>query len=145
VIVSQTWDGGQTWSAPAAIALPRDQFMPWAAYDGDGRLRVGFFDRSYDPANHRYGFTVATETSAGSLTFTESQATSALSDPTEGNAWFRTTVDASFANATRFIGDYSGVAAVENDVVVSWTDLRNQVCLFGTCAAGQTQFVARMP
>src|SRR5438093_293067 len=109
VIVSQTWDGGATWSPPAAITLPRDQFMPWAAYDGDGRLRVGFFDRSYDPANHQYGFTVASETSPGSLTFTEAQATTALSDPTQGNAWFRTTVDQNFPNATRFVGDYSGV------------------------------------
>jgi hypothetical protein len=145
VIVSQTWDGGQTWSAPAAIALPRDQFMPWAAYDETGRLQVGFFDRSYDPANHEYGYTVATETSAGALTFTEAEATTALSDPTQGNAWFRTTVDPSFPNATRFIGDYSGIAAVGDDVVASWTDLRDQVCLFGECAAGQTQFAARMP
>jgi hypothetical protein len=145
VIVSQTWDGGETWSPPTAIALPRDQFMPWAAYDSTGRLRVGFFDRSYDAANHMYGYTVATENSPGSLTFTEAQATSERSDPTQGNAWFRATVDPDFPNATRFIGDYSGIAAVGNDVVVSWTDLRDQVCLFGTCAAGQSQFVARMP
>jgi len=145
VIVSQTRDGGATWSAPSAIALPRDQFMPWAAYDSRGRLRVGFFDRSYDAANHAYGYTVATETSPGSLTFTEAQATSALSDPTQGNAWFRTTVDPDFPNATRFVGDYSGVAAVGDDVVVSWTDLRDQVCLFGECAAGQSQFLVRMP
>ena len=78
-------------------------------------------------------------------TFTEAQATSTLSDPTQGNAWFRTTVDPDFPNATRFVGDYSGVAAVGDDVVVSWTDLRDQVCLFGECAAGQSQFLARMP
>jgi hypothetical protein len=145
VIVSQTWDGGDTWSAPSAIALPGDQFMPWAAYDDSGRLRVGFFDRSYDPANHRYGFTVATETSPGSLSFADAPASTALSDPTQGNAWFRVTADPDFPNATRFVGDYSGIAAVGNDVVVSWTDLRNQVCLFGECAAGQAQFVARVP
>jgi hypothetical protein len=145
VIVSQTRDGGETWSAPSAIALPRDQFMPWAAYDSTGRLRVGFFDRSYDAANHEYGYTVAAETSPASLTFTKTQATSALSDPTQGNAWFRTTVDPAFPNATRFIGDYSGVAAAGDDAVVSWTDLRDEVCLFGECAAGQSQFVARMP
>jgi len=145
VIVSQTWDGGETWSPPAAIALPRDQFMPWAAYDAGGRLRVGFFDRSYDPSNHAYGYTVATETSSGSLSFTEAEATSVLSDPTQGNRWFAATVDANFPDATRFIGDYSGVAAVGNDLVVSWTDLRNQACLGGLCAAGQTQYVARMP
>ena len=37
------------------------------------------------------------------------------------------------------------VTAVGNDVVVSWTDLRDQRCLGGLCAAGQTQYVARMP
>jgi hypothetical protein len=145
VIVSQTWDGGETWSSPAAIAIPNDQFMPWAAYDADGRLRVGFFDRSYDAANHGYGYTVATETSPGSLSFTRAQATSALSDPTQGNRWFAVTVDPDFPRATRFIGDYSGVAAVGDDVVVSWTDLRDQACLGGLCAAGQGQWVARMP
>ncbi|HEX9299526.1 MAG TPA: sialidase family protein [Actinomycetota bacterium] len=145
VIVSQTWDGGATWSAPAAIALPNDQFMPWAAYDSNGSLRVGFFDRSYDAANHEYGYTVATETSPGSLSFTEAEATSVLSDPTQGNAWFATTVDPDFPRATRFIGDYSGIAAVGADVVVSWTDLRDQACLLGGCAAGQGQYVAQIP
>ena len=145
VIVSQTWDGGETWSSPAAIAIPNDQFMPWAAYDADGRLRVGFFDRSYDAANHKYGYTVATETTPGSLSFSRAQATSALSDPTQGNAWFAVTVDPGSPRATRFIGDYSGVAAVGDDAVVSWTDLRDQACLLGGCAAGQEQWVALMP
>ena len=119
--------------------------MPWAAYDSDGLLRVGFFDRSYDAANHAYGYTLATETSPGSLSFTEAEATSVLSDPTQGNAWFAATVDPDFPRATRFIGDYSGIAAVGSDVVVSWTDLRDQACLFGACAAGQGQYVSLMP
>ena len=55
------------------------------------------------------------------------------------------TVDPNFPRATRSIGDYSGIAAVGGDVVVSWTDLRDQACLGGLCAAGQGQFVARMP
>ena len=119
--------------------------MPWAAYDAAGRLRVGFFDRSYDAANHEYGYTVATETAPGSLAFTEAEATSVLSDPTMGNQWFATTVDPDFPDATRFIGDYSGVAAVGSNVVVSWTDLRDQACLGGLCAAGQSEYVALMP
>src|SRR5437667_405808 len=67
IIVSQSFNGGQTWSAPAAIAVAGDQFMPWGAYAASGKLRIGYFDRSYDPANHMYGYTLATETSWGSL------------------------------------------------------------------------------
>ena len=59
IIVSQSFDGGRTWSAPAAVAVPLDQFMPWGAYDAGGRLHIGYFDRSYDPANHRYGYSLA--------------------------------------------------------------------------------------
>src|SRR5262249_8628117 len=54
VIVSESTDGGLTWSAPVALARPNDQFQPWAVYDADGRLQIGFYDRSYDPANHKY-------------------------------------------------------------------------------------------
>ena len=42
-----------------------DQFQGWGAYDANGLLRIGFFDRQYDAANHQYGYTLATETSAG--------------------------------------------------------------------------------
>jgi len=45
VIVSQSFDGGQTWSASVALRLSGDQFMPWGAYDRNGLLRIGFFDR----------------------------------------------------------------------------------------------------
>ncbi len=36
VIVSQSFDYGRTWSAPVAMALPGDQFMPWGVYDTAG-------------------------------------------------------------------------------------------------------------
>ncbi len=106
VVVSESTDGGATWSAPTAIALPGDQFMPWGAFDGSGSLRIGFFDRSYDAANHQYGYTLATETSPG--TFTETPVTTALSDPTANDRWFAQTAN----NATAFLGDYSNIAAI---------------------------------
>jgi hypothetical protein len=32
VIVSQSFDGGATWSAPIALAIPNDQFQPWGEW-----------------------------------------------------------------------------------------------------------------
>src|SRR5512143_309401 len=110
-IVSQSFDGGMTWSAPAAIAASGDQFMPWGAYDSTGLLRIGYFDRSYDPANHAYGYTLATEKSWGSLNFKTAQLTTSLSDPTQGTRWFSgRTPNPGFPHPTTFLGDYSGIA-----------------------------------
>src|SRR5215472_7120007 len=44
MVASQSFDGGHTWSAPTALALPGDQFQGWTVYDSNGLLRVGFFD-----------------------------------------------------------------------------------------------------
>jgi hypothetical protein len=125
IIVSQSFDGGATWSSPQALAIANDQFMPWAAYDGTGHLQIGYFDRSYDAANHLYGYTLASETTPGSLTFTTQQVTTALSDPVRNDAWFRRNVNPSYHNATGFIGDYSNIAILGNGGVGAfWTDLR---------------------
>jgi hypothetical protein len=129
VVVSESSDGGATWTAPTAIPLAGDQFMPWAAFDGSGTLRIGFFDRSYDPANHMYGYTIATETSAGH--FSTSQTSTALSDPSMNDRWFARNVDSAFPNATGFLGDYSNIAAIPgtaNGVVAYWTDMRLENC-----------------
>jgi hypothetical protein len=129
VVVSESTDGGATWSTPTAIALPGDQFMPWAVFDGSGKLRVGFFDRSYDAANHQYGYTLATETSPG--VFSEAPVTTGLSDPTTHDRWFARTVNAAFPQATAFLGDYGNIAAIpgsSSGVVAYWTDLRQENC-----------------
>jgi hypothetical protein len=138
IVISQSFDGGLSWSAPRVIAAPGDQFMPWAAYDLTGRLRIGYFDRSYDPANHRYGYTLATELTPGSLIFTRLQLTTQLSDPTRGNRWFAgITVNAAFPNPTSFLGDYSGIAVNGSAVAALWTDMREQSCFGLRCGAGQ--------
>ena len=129
VIVSESTDGGAHWSSPTAVALSGDQWMPWATFDGSGHLRIGFFDRSYDPANHMYGYTVATETSPG--VFSTSQVTSGLSDPTTNDRWFARSVDPGFPKATAFIGDYSNIAPIpgtSTGLVAYWTDLREENC-----------------
>jgi hypothetical protein len=129
VVVSESTDGGATWSAPTAVALSGDQWMPWATFDGSGQLRIGFFDRSYDPANHLYGYTVATETSPG--VFSTDQVTTELSDPTTHDRWFARSADPGFPQATGFIGDYSSIAPIpgtSTGVVAYWTDLRQENC-----------------
>jgi hypothetical protein len=147
LVVSQSFDGGQTWSAPVALTRLHDQFMPWATYDTGGHLRIGFFDRAYDPANHAYGYTLATESSPGSLSFTFTQVTTRRSDPTHADRWFSSfTANPAFPNPTAFLGDYSNIAALPTGGVVAyWTDMRNQVSLLGRTGAGEDAYFARQP
>ncbi len=144
--VSQSFDGGKTWSAPTILRSPGDQFMPWGAYSASGLLQIGYFDRSYDPANHKYGFTLATETSADSLKFNFAQVTTALSDPTKNDRWFSgTTVNSSFPHPTTFLGDYGNVGAFSSGSVSYWTDMRLNTCFTVRCGAGEDAFYAVNP
>jgi hypothetical protein len=143
IIVAQSFDGGQTWTSPTAIQVANDQFMPWSAYDETGRLQIGYFDRSYDSANHMYGYTLASEKTKGQLDFTFQQVSTTLSDPTQGDRWFRTTVNPAFPDATRFLGDYSGIATVPGQRVAAlWTDMRNSVTFLGGTGSGQDAYFA---
>ncbi len=146
VIVSQSFNGGATWSAPVAIVAAGDQFMPWGAYDVSGKLRIGYFDRSYDAANHKYGYTIATETSWGSLNFASSQVTTALSDPTRDTRWFSgRTPNPDFPHPTTFLGDYSGISILPTGVPALWTDLRETVCFGTRCGSGQDAYYGSTP
>lgn len=144
VIVSQSTDGGVTWSAPTALTAPGDQFMPWGAYDTSGKLRIGYFDRSYDAANHKYGYTLASETLAGSLQFAFTRISTKLSDPTQGDRWFSSrTANSSFPHPSTFLGDYSGITARPGGgVVLLWTDMRLSVCFGTRCGFGEDAFFA---
>ena len=146
VIVSQSTDGGAHWSPPTALELSGDQFMPWGAYDSNGLLRIGYFDRSADPANHAYNYSLATETGSQTLAFTEAAVSTVASDPTQGDRWFAATVNASFPHATSFLGDYSNIAATaDGGVVAYWTDMRNTACFAGTCRSGEDAYFAAAP
>jgi hypothetical protein len=146
VIVSQSFDRGRRWSTPAALALSGDQFMPWGAYDSDGILRIGLFDRHYDAANHMYDYSLTTESGSGTLSFSTSKVSTVSSDPTTGNRWFAPTLDPDFPFATAFIGDYSNIAAVPSGGVVAyWTDLREQACFGTRCGYGQDAYFAAVP
>jgi hypothetical protein len=144
VVVSESTDGGQTWSAPAAYQISGDQFMPWGAFDASGTLRVGTFDRSYDPANHQYGYSVLNGTPAS---YTSTQATDTLSDPTKGDRWFARTLDTDFPFATAFLGDYSNIAVVPGttSVVAYWTDMRNDASFAGRTGHGEDAYFASLP
>jgi hypothetical protein len=147
VIVSQSLDGGAHWSAAVPLALPGDQFQPWGAYDTTGHLRIGMFDRSVDPANHQYGYTVATETADGSLAFTRATVSTALSDPTSGDRWFAANANPAFPFATAFLGDYSNIAAEPDGsgVVAYWTDMRNSVTFGSRSGHGEDAYFAKTP
>ncbi len=145
IVVSQTYDGGRTWSAPVAIARRNDQFMPWAAYDAHGLLQVGFYDRSYDPDNHRFGFTLASEKAPGTLKFSFRMVSTALSDPTRDNLASRGTINPAFPFPAVSIGDYPGLAVAPNAVVAYWTDLRNDACVAGRCGHRQDSYFASIP
>jgi len=143
IIVSQSFDHGATWSTPEAIALAEDQWMPWGAYDTNGLLRIGFFDRSADSANHVYNYSLATETAAGSLAFAFSTVTTVTSDPTKNDRWFGRNVNPAFPHATAFIGDYSNIAALPGGKVAAyWTDLRNPVTFGGVTRQGEDAYFA---
>jgi hypothetical protein len=146
IVVAQSFDAGRTWSDPVALEIVNDQFQPWGAYDSDGLLRIGYFDRSYRAANHKYGYTLATETSAGSLDFTTTRLSTQLSDPTKNNRWFAATEDPAFPRATTFLGDYSGIAMnPDGGVVAVWTDLRNSVTFAGVTAHDQDMYFRAVP
>jgi hypothetical protein len=147
LVVSQSFDNGRTWSTPVAIALAGDQFQPWSAYDANGLLRVGAFDRSADPNNHLYNYSLSTETSPGSLTFATTPVSTAQSDPTKGDRWFATTLNTDFPFATSFLGDYSGIAIIPDGsgVVSYWTDMRNDVTFAGRTGHGEDAYFAKTP
>jgi hypothetical protein len=141
VIVSQSTDFGRTWSAPVAVTLAGDQFMPWGAFDAAGTLRIGTFDRSGDAANHKYDYSLLTQT--GPSAFARSVVTTVQSDPTTGDRWFAATLDPAFPFATTFLGDYSNVAVVPGTthVVAYWTDMREKACFpAGVCRSGEDAF-----
>jgi hypothetical protein len=144
VSVAQSFDGGRTWSAAVTLTARGDQFFPWAAYDSNGLLRIGYNDRSYDSANHKLGYTLATESSWGTLKFSTKQVTTALSDPTQNDRWFSSvTANPAFPHPSSFLGDYTMIAAIPGGgVATSWADMRNNVCINGRCGAGEDAYYA---
>jgi hypothetical protein len=142
VIVSESTDYGRSWSAPTAIPLAGDQWMPWGAFDAAGTLRIGTFDRSADPANHLYDYVLLTKDGAS---YTRTVVSTASSDPTMNDRWFSgTTLNPAFPHPSSFIGDYSNIAVVPGTThaVAYWTDMREQACFAGACGHAEDAYFA---
>jgi hypothetical protein len=105
-------DGGKKWSAPVrvnsnAVHDGTDQFFQWLSVDAvTGAANVIFYDRRGDEDNRKTTVTLARSTDGGS-TFTN-------------YAWTR---EPFVSTRDEFIGDYTGIAALNNKVYGTWTEV----------------------
>ena len=105
-------DGGKSWSKAVRVNsnAPHDgtdQFFQWLAVDPvTGAANVIFYDRRADPKNQKTTVTLARSTDGGH-TFAN-------------YAWTR---DAFIPHRDNFLGDYIGVAALNNKVYGVWAEI----------------------
>ena len=105
-------DGGKSWSQAVRVnSNPAhdgtDQFFQWLAVDPvTGAANVIFYDRRLDPKNQKTTVTLARSTDGG-RTFIN-------------YAWTR---DAFIPRRDDFLGDYIGLAALNNKVYGAWTEI----------------------
>jgi len=125
VFLSRSTDGGATWTVYPVDTRPNDQFYPWVSVAPNGRVDVGYMDRSYSVGQTvcQYGFTLTRLTFDGAglvNSMIRTRVDTGLSDPNH-SAWF------SLANGNSFfVGDYTGVATGSDGATWSlWTDERN--------------------
>jgi hypothetical protein len=143
IMVSESFDDGHHWSNPAIVGQDpsNDQFFPSVVFLGDGRLVIGMNDRSFDPANHRFAYSLSLQTAGGWMT---QNVSGALSDPTKNNRWFTGgQIFPNFPYPTTFIGDYTQIAANGTTVRSLWTDLRNDTTFAGRTGHDQQLMEAR--
>ncbi len=105
-------DGGKSWSNAVRVnSNPAhdgtDQFFQWLAVDPvTGAANIIFYDRRLDPRNQKTTVTLARSTDGG-RTFTN-------------YAWTR---DAFIPRRDDFLGDYIGIAALNNKVYGVWAEI----------------------
>ena len=105
-------NGGKTWTKPLRVnSNPAhdgtDQFFQWLAVDPvTGAANIIFYDRRLDAKNKKTTVTLARSTDGGH-TFTN-------------YAW---TTDAFVPTRDDFLGDYIGVAALNNKVYGAWAEI----------------------
>lgn len=139
VFIASSATGGMTWSSPQAIALPGDQFYPWGAVGPDGTLNVSFMDRSYDPANSKYGITLFRMSIRGRTTL--QRVDTGLSDPNHAR-WFSSAT----GGKTTFLGDYTGLTVGADGVAHPfWTDMRRVVTARDISGTNEDIFTAAVP
>ncbi len=136
IFMARSNDGGNTWSTPITVSgAAGDQFYPWAAFASDGTLNISFYDRSYDPANSKYGMTLA-RLAPSVRRFARQRVDTGLSDPNQAR-WFSV---GGPGGKTIFLGDYNGLAVGTDGVAHPfWTDMRRVVTVKD--ATGHTEDV----
>ncbi|HWG59193.1 MAG TPA: sialidase family protein [Candidatus Acidoferrales bacterium] len=108
VFCSTSPDRGSTWTRPVrvnddALHNGADQFFQWLAVDpSDGSANVAFYDRRGDLVNHKATVTLARSTDGG--------------QNFKNYAW----MDRAFDAGGQFIGDYTGIAALNGRVYGAW-------------------------
>lgn len=125
VFIVTSTNQGASWGIPVQVpggaGTQNDQFYPWVAVDNAGVVRVAFSDRSYDPANVKYGETMGTSVDHG-VTFTSIRVDTGLSNP-DDSRW--ETNGGTTNGEALFIGDYNGLAIGSNGIShPAWTDMR---------------------
>lgn len=125
VRLARSGDGGATWRTYTIDSSRNDQFFPWVTVAPNGRVDVGYMDRSYSSGQDvcQYGFTLTRLTFGKSGKLSSSQRTrvdTGLSDPGHSR-WF----SGSTGGNSLFIGDYNGIADGPDGTTWSvWTDQR---------------------
>jgi len=105
-------NGGKSWSKPVRVnSNPAhdgtDQFFQWLAVDPvSGAANIIFYDRRSDPANQKTTVTLARSTDGG-RSF-------------KNYAWTR---DAFIPRRDDFLGDYIGLAALNDKVYGTWAEI----------------------
>jgi hypothetical protein len=95
-------------------------------------------DRSYDPANVKYGITLARQ-SRGQVR--SQRVDTGLSDPNHAR-WFSSAT----GGKTTFLGDYTGLAVDGNGVAHAvWTDMRRVVTVRQLTGTSEDIFTVGVP
>jgi len=112
VRLSQSSDGGRSWSVPVKVSDDTgqtDQMYPWIATHPNGLLSLMWMDKRLDPENVDYDV-FYTNTPDG-RTFLPN---------------VRVSSETSRVGSVGLYGDYNGLAATADAVFPVWTDLREQ-------------------
>jgi hypothetical protein len=96
-------------------------------------------DRSYDPANSKYGITLARLPIRGSVNL--QRVDTGLSDPNHAR-WFSSRTN----GKTTFLGDYTGLAVGSDGIAHPvWTDMRRVVSVRDIAGTNEDIFTAAVP
>ena len=141
MFLAKSTDAGATWSAPQVVTnAPGDQWRPWVAVAPDGTVNVMIQDRSYDPANSKYGITLA-RLRPGASSFTLQRVDTGLSDPNH-SLWFSNPP----GGQASFVGDYNGMAIGSDGIAhLLWTDMRQTITVKGFTGTSENIMTAAIP